>query len=117
VLSKFFPGSLDRKLGSIEQEGRLVGWSPNRPSAWHRKITNGVTLDETEPLILRPALRSERSASWYIEDGSGRGTALVAHQELFGPSLVLAIGYLGRTPDANSSFMRRSPFCELLADL
>ena len=79
----------------------------------YRDVVNGLTFDDTAPFLLRPALRSEWPASWYVEDGSGRAVALVANQDRFG-SQVVAIGYLGSKPDQKSEFMQREPFRQLL---
>ena len=64
-------------------------------------------------MILRPAVPIEFPARWYVEDGSGRAVAFVANQAVFGPSQILARGYLGREPDVSSSFMQEK-FRELL---
>jgi hypothetical protein len=114
VFDRIFKDFPERKLGLIEQAGLLLGWKPDRDTVWYERIAMGQTLDETEPLIIRPALRSELTASWYIEDGSGRAIALIANHGLVGQPQTLAIGYLGRRPDKSSSFMQRPPFCELL---
>jgi hypothetical protein len=107
-----FPGQ-SRKLGLVERAGGLFGWKPNRGTSWYDNIVRGQTLDETAPLMLRPAVSGESPASWYIEDGSGRAIAFVANQILFRSSQILAIGYLGREPDPRSSFMQQH-FPELL---
>ena len=123
VDGQIFPGQ-PRKLGLV---GGLVDWEPKlfqylakagRPvPLWYDKIKKGDILDETDPLMIRPALSSEPLASWYIEDGSGRAITFVANQNLFNPSQPSAIGYLGRQPDLRSSFMQRAPFRELLQQI
>jgi len=113
VFADIFPRQ-SRKLGLIERDGQLRGWRPKPERAWYRDVVNGLAFDDTAPFLLRPALRSEWPASWYIEDGSGRAVALVANQDRFS-SQAVAIGYLGRKPDPNSRFMRREPFRELLS--
>ena len=112
VVSDIFPGR-SRKLGLIELADGLAGWKPNRAAPWYDDIVQGRTFDESAPLILRPAVKAEAPASWYVEDGSGRAIAFLAKQILFGPSHILAIGYLGWEPDPLSSFMRQH-FAELL---
>lgn len=107
VVASIFPGQ-PRKLGYIERAGGLVGWKPDRERAWYGEICSGRTLDAAAPMVLRPAVKGEAPASWYIEDGSGRATAFVANQILFLPSQTLAIGYLGRQPDLRSPFMQRN---------
>jgi len=102
-----------RPLGLIERAGLLTNWKPDRDTEWYAKIVRGETLDETAPLILRPAVNCERPASWYIEDGSGRAIALLQNQFRFDARAVLAVGYLGHEPDHHSSFMK-TQFHELL---
>jgi hypothetical protein len=99
-----FP-SQSRKLGLIGAE-ELVTWKLNCHNAWYDGIAGGRTLDETAPMLLRPAVRGEFPATWYIEDGSGRAIAFVANQHIFNSSQTLATGYLGRNPDTKSAFMR-----------
>jgi hypothetical protein len=106
-----FPGQ-SRKLGLV-CSAELAGWKPDRDRPWCRAIAEGHTLDETAPMLLRPAVSEESPACWYIEDGSGRAVAFVANQHKFDPSRPLAIGYLGCRPDPDSSFMRKK-FSELL---
>jgi hypothetical protein len=107
-----FPGQ-SRRLGLVERAA-IVRWKPDRQTLWYEQIVNGQTCDETAPLLLRPTVSCEFPASWYIEDGSGRAIAFVANQIRFDPSQALAVGYLGREPDLDSSFMRNQ-FPELLS--
>jgi hypothetical protein len=108
VLAGIFPGQ-SRKLGLIEQAGCLVDWKPRDvTAAWYSRICKGEALDETEPLILRPALPSESPASSYVEDGSGRAIALLQNQRCFGHTQVLAVAFLGRERDKSSEFGRKN---------
>ena len=109
---KLFPGK-KRRVGLLERDGELVGWKPDRETAWYEDICRGRTFDETAPMLLRPAVSGEFPARWYVEDGSGRAIAFVANQHLFDPSQTLAIGYLGHKPDPRSRFMQ-DKFPELL---
>ncbi len=102
-----------RDLGSLEAAGKLVGWRPSTNAAWFAPLEEGRTFDQDEPFILRPATKGEAGARWYLEDGSGRATALVANAHLFAPSQTVAYGFLGSAADPNSSFMRER-FSELL---
>jgi hypothetical protein len=120
VAVDIFPGQ-PRKLGLV---GGLVDWESkflrhlakkgSCVPTWYEKIKSGEALDETAPLILRPALSGESPAVWYVEDGSGRAITFLANQIRFGASKTLAFGYLGRQPDPRSSFMQQGPFVELL---
>src|ERR1039458_2646308 len=80
-----------QSLELIEQAGCLVGWTPRGVTTWYARICEGEALDETEPLILRPALPSESPADFYVEDGSGRAVALLQNQARFAPAQSLAI--------------------------
>jgi hypothetical protein len=89
VLDRIFPGQL-RKLGDIEQTGCVLDWKSRRDCnskdpAWYVPICSGRALDETEPLILRPAVESEKPARFYVEDGSGRAIALLQNHTRFRP--------------------------------
>ena len=112
VLYKLFPKDA-RPLGRVNPE-RLHSWKPDRDAAWYPAIVSGKTLAEAEPLILRPALRTEVLADWYVEDGSGRAITLIANAARFGSSIRVAIAYIGREPDEASSFMQQEQFKELL---
>lgn len=109
VDNSFFGGQ-ERTLGEIERAGRLI----ERERSWSDRIRHGSAFDESEPFLLRRALQSERGAAWYIEDGSGRAVAFVKNQAQFNPSQTLAVGYLGRKPDPDSTFMQQPTFRELL---
>jgi len=113
VLDRMFPGQ-PRALGDIEDAGGLRGWKPDRLTSWYDDVLRGKTFDEYAPLILRPAVRCEADAKWYVEDGSGRAVAMLSNRGAFKPTQILAVGYLGREPDPDSSFMKNS-FRELLA--
>jgi hypothetical protein len=108
VDASIFPGH-SRKLGSVPHDQL----TKCRPGKWYESIAQGRPLGENVPMLLRPAVRSESPAKWYIEDGSGRAITFLANRELFHPSQALAIGYLGRTPDQHSTFMQQK-FQELL---
>jgi hypothetical protein len=112
VYDKIFPGQ-SRRLGHVSAAA-LADWRPNRHVSWYEPIASGRTIDDASPMLFRPAVGGESPASWYVEDGSGRAVAFVANQDIFGPLQTLAVGYLGRRPDPNSSFMRRE-FSELLS--
>lgn len=120
-----FAGQPQRELGLIEHSGGLREWEAklfqhlkdrgSRLPSWYDQIKQGRALDETAPLLLRPAVRSESPARWYIEDGSGRAITFVASQGLFEPLQIVAIGYLGQELDAHSSFMH-AKFAELYSN-
>jgi hypothetical protein len=100
-----------RDLGSIERMG--CAKLPQSQTTWSGHLAAGGCLSRDEPMILRPAVGSERPARWYIEDGSGRGMALMACAGLHAPDEIVAYGYLGDVPDPTSHFMQDN-FAELL---
>ncbi len=114
VESRIFPGPA-RVLSVAEREGHLRGWRPDRPTTWFDSICRGESLRHAEALILRPAVRSEHPATWYLEDGSGRGATLLANAAAFVAQAVVAFAYTSREPDAASTFMR-TRFGELLGN-
>jgi len=120
VDGQIFPGQprkLELVTTLVDWESKLSQYRAGRPMpSWYDTIKRGDILDETAPLILRPAVRCELPASSYIEDGSGRGITFVANANRFGPSQTLAIGYLGRKPDPRSRFMH-DHFSELLSQM
>jgi hypothetical protein len=122
VEERIFSGQPHRQLKLIELNGGLVDWElklfqhlGNRPvPPWYATIKKGGILDETAPFLLRPAVKGECPARWYIEDGSGRAATFLANESIFDLSQTLAIGYLGHELDLRSSFMHRH-YAELCA--
>jgi hypothetical protein len=103
-----------RDLGTLEADGRLVAWRPRSPApAWLKSLELGTPLSAEEPFLLRPTVLSEAPAKWYLEDGSGRATTIVANAGRFDSELPVAYGFLGTVADASSTFML-SRFSELL---
>lgn len=104
-----------RDLGTLEADGRLAAWRPRSPApAWLSSLEIGTPLSAEEPLLLRPAVPIEAPAKWYLEDGSGRATAIVANAGRFDSKLPVAYGLLGAVADPSSTFMS-SRFKELLS--
>src|SRR5579863_9279096 len=54
VHDKIFPGQ-SRKLGRVAA-GTLDCWKLKCDRPWYKGITSGQTLDETAPMLLRPAV-------------------------------------------------------------
>jgi hypothetical protein len=98
-------GTNMRMLGDLDAQGFLQEWQPPSHRDWYVSISSGTLPDDIGPMLLRPAVRCESPAKYYIEDGSGRGAALVKHGSLFNPSAVVAVGFLGKTIDRESRFM------------
>ena len=96
-------------LCQLVLSGKVAGWAPDRKTDWWESIRSGVELGIDSALIVRPSVRSEAPAKWYIEDGSGRALALLQrilrHAELYRT----AWAYLGREPDQRSSFIATRP--------
>jgi len=115
VSGSIFPGE-QRALGLLECVDKFKDWKPNRITTWFDKINAGEALFEAAPMLIRPAVRGEWPARWYVEDGSGRAITFVKNQHLFEATQAVAIGYLGRRPDPESLFMQ-AKFPELLASV
>lgn len=104
---------LPRVLNELIRHPVFERWKPNKPTEWYEWLESGNPFPDDWPLILRPAVRSEAPAKYYVEDGSGRAVCflrrLCKHPEESGT----AMGYLGIEPDSGSHFMRQH-FGELL---
>jgi hypothetical protein len=81
----------------------------DRAQEWWQLIGNGSQLDAESALIARPALPSESSAKWYLEDGSGRALALLQRILRYGEVGRTAWAYLGYEPDERSAFIQSHP--------
>lgn len=60
-------------------------------------------------MIIRPSVRSEEPAKWYIEDGSGRALALLQRVLRNGEMYRTGWAYVGLEPDIRSSFIASRP--------
>ncbi len=58
---------------------------------------------------MRPVLKSEAPAKWYLEDGSGRALALLQRILRYGEAGRTAWAYLGHEPDERSAFFKLHP--------
>jgi hypothetical protein len=105
-----------RDLGGLNDAGVLANWRPREPMpSWYGALAAGVPLTPNDPFLLRAAVRTEAPAKWYLEDGSGRATTIVANAERFDQERPVAYGFLGILADPSSSFMC-SRFSELLVE-
>jgi hypothetical protein len=59
-------------LGELGGLPQFAIWQPDHPKEWFEYLDRGGNYPPEWPLILRPAVTSERPAECYIEDGSGR---------------------------------------------
>lgn len=105
VVNQIFPGE-PQALGQLVLRGKLAEWLPKGAPSWWRLLANGSDLDAEAALILRPALKGEAPAKWYLEDGSGRALALVQRILRYGEMSRTAWAYVGGTPDEGSAFIR-----------
>lgn len=108
-----FPG-LPRALGKLVGLPDFEAWKPHRETEWFERLNRGGDCPKEWPLILRPAVRSEYPANWYVEDGSGRAVCFFSRLMRASNDSSRAYGYLGVTPDGKSTFMR-DKFPELLS--
>lgn len=89
--------------------GHVASWVPDRKTDWFNSIRTGVPLNPDSPLIIRPSVRSETPAEWYLEDGSGRALALLQRILGHGEFNRTAWAYVGTEPDIRSSFITSRP--------
>jgi hypothetical protein len=106
-------GSEAPDLGTLEAEGLLASWQPCSNPGWFDRVKSGQPFRPDEPFLLRQSVNSELPASWYLEDGSGRATAIIANASQYEDQSVVAYGFLGKTPDDMSTFMQ-TKFASLL---
>jgi hypothetical protein len=103
-----------RDLRSLELYGFLK--NPPEYKSWLAKILVGGVFEKDEPMILRPAVNSEYPAQWYLEDGSGRASAIVKNADTYQKNQIVAFAYLGTKPAPKSHFMK-TRFPSLLSGL
>ena len=108
VFNGIFPGE-PQALCQLVLLGKLAAWQPDRVTEWSRPIADGAQLDASTALIARPRVSSEAPAKWYLEDGSGRGIALLQRILRFGEVDRTVYAYLGHEPDERSAFIRSRP--------
>jgi len=76
VVNQAIPG-YRRCLGQLEGTPELEAWRPDRSTYWYEPLSAGGVLQQDAPLVLRPSVRSELPARWYLEDASGRALAIM----------------------------------------
>jgi hypothetical protein len=105
IVNSIFPGK-PQTLGQLILLGKLAEWLPIGNPEWWQLIGNGSELGVDSALIVRPALKSEGPAKWYLEDGSGRALALLQRILRYGEVCRTAWAYLGHEPDEHSAFIK-----------
>ena len=105
VVNHIFPNE-PQAICRLVLRGKLAEWFPQGTPEWWRQLGGGSEPDVDAILIVRPAVATERPAKWYLEDGSGRGLALVQRALRYGELDRTAWAYVGDTPDEGSRFMR-----------
>ena len=105
IVDHIFPRE-PQAVGQLLLRGKLVEWFPIGAPEWWRQLANGSEFDENSALIVRPALKSEAPAKWYLEDGSGRALALLRRILRYGETDRSARAYLGHTVDERSAFIK-----------
>jgi len=108
IYNGIFPGQ-PQSLAQLVLIGKVAGWSPDRPTDWLNSIRAGIEQGSGSPLIVRPSVRSEAPAKWYVEDGSGRVLALLQRILGHGELSRTAWAYVGLEPDIRSSFISSRP--------
>lgn len=105
IVAGIFPG-LPRVLGQLPGLGAFETWRPNHDVEWFVPLERAEDYPHDWPLVLRPAVACETPATWYLEDGSGRGICFFRRLVHFSDYIRKALGYLGVVPDQESTFMR-----------
>jgi len=96
-----------RNIEGLEKAQLLKDWTPRGGRAtWSDNIDAGRPFTVDEPFILRPTVPSESPARWYLEDGSGRATAIVAAVDHYDKDAFVAYGFVGLRADPSSRFMK-----------
>lgn len=108
IVNHIFPGE-PQAIGRLVLRGLLSQWMPKGASSWWRPISTGADVDARMALVLRPALRSEAPAKWYVEDGSGRALALVQRILHHSETTRTAFAYVGCIPEKRSPFILSHP--------
>ena len=102
-----------RCLGQLEGTPELEAWRPDPSTCWYERLSAGGVLQQDAPLVLRPSVRSELPARWYLEDGSGRALAIMQTARNRTVGQIVAYAYIADIPDHASTFMQ-CRFVELL---
>ena len=113
IFTGLFP-DLPRVLSQLSRLPEFETWKLNGAKEWFERLDGGGEYPKDWLLILRPGVRSEYPAKWYVEDGSGRAVCFFRRLIRTSDNTSRAYGYLGVTPDRDSSFMRDN-FPELLS--
>lgn len=108
IVNHIFPGA-PQALSELASSGKIEDWLPNEEREWWGPIRDGAEPSADWALIARPSVLSERPAKWYLEDGSGRGLALVQRILRFKELDRTAFVYLGSEADKRSSFIASRP--------
>ena len=108
IVNQVFPAE-SQALGRLLLRGKLAEWFPIGAPEWWRQLANGSDFDQQSALIVRPALKSEAPAKWYLEDGSGRALALLQRILRNGEADRTARAYVGTWPDERSAFIKCHP--------
>jgi hypothetical protein len=108
IFNGIFPGQ-PQSLSRIVLNGKVADWHPDRNTDWFDTIKHGTPLTADSPLIIRPSVRSEAPAKWYVEDGSGRALALLQRMLDRGELETSAYAFVGIEPDLRSSFITARP--------
>jgi hypothetical protein len=104
IVNSIFPG-LPQVLGKLRNTVDFQEWHPGRKE-WFEHLEKGGQYPSEWPLILRPAVKSESPAKWYVEDGSGRALCFYRRLVRSADDASRAFGYLGIRPDPASTFMQ-----------
>lgn len=110
IVNHIFKEEKSQCIGNLIQTGCIQPSKPNGNPNWWDPISSGSSdIPEDWALILRPSVKREHPAKWYIEDGSGRATALVQRMLKHDEEFRTAFAYIGVIPDKQSEFIKKRP--------
>ncbi len=108
IVNHIFKGQ-PQALSLLFTRGVVETWKPIGDKEWYAPLEGGGSFPPAWAMIMRPSVRSEQPAKWYVEDGSGRALCLVRSMLRRAESWRVAYGYLGVVPDGRSSFIQSRP--------
>ncbi len=108
IVNHIFKGQ-PQSLSLLVLRGAIETWQPKGKPEWHEPLQRGDAFPHEWAIIIRPSVKSEHPAKWYVEDGAGRVLSLL--QRMLGNAECwrVAYGYLGIIPDERSTFVRSRP--------